>query len=221
MSNTEKKISASILSADFGRLAEQIQAAEAAGVDWIHVDVMDGHFVPNLTIGLPVLRAVRKITKLPLDVHLMISNPHLYIKEYIDAGADWLGVQVEAAWHLERLLQQIKELGGKATVVLNPATPLSSLEVILGEVDMVLLMTVNPGYSGQKFIPATLPKIRKLREMIDYQELDVLLQVDGGVHLDTIDELVAAGVDVFVSGSGVFDRGDIAGNVRRLRERLE
>jgi ribulose-phosphate 3-epimerase len=190
MSNTEKKISASILSADFGRLAEQIQAAEAAGVDWIHVDVMDGHFVPNLTIGLPVLRAVRKITKLPLDVHLMISNPHLYIKEYIDAGADWLGVQVEAAWHLERLVQQIKELGAKATVVLNPATPLSSLEVILGEVDMVLLMTVNPGYSGQKFIPATLPKIRKLREMIDYQELDVLLQVDGGVHLDTIDELV-------------------------------
>jgi ribulose-phosphate 3-epimerase len=221
MSNTEKKISASILSADFGRLAEQIQAVEAAGVDWIHVDVMDGHFVPNLTIGLPVLRAVRKITKLPLDVHLMISNPHLYIKEYIDAGADWLGVQVEAAWHLERLVQQIKELGAKATVVLNPATPLSSLEVILGEVDMVLLMTVNPGYSGQKFIPATLPKIIKLREMIDYQELDVLLQVDGGVHLDTIDELVAAGVDVFVSGSGVFDRGDIAGNVRRLRERLK
>jgi ribulose-phosphate 3-epimerase len=221
MSNTEKKISASILSADFGRLAEQIQEAEAAGVDWIHVDVMDGHFVPNLTIGLPVLRAVRKITKLPLDVHLMISNPHLYIKEYIEAGADWLGVQVEAAWHLDRLVQQIKELGAKATVVLNPATPLSSLEVILGEVDMVLLMTVNPGYSGQKFIPATLPKIRKLREMIDYQELDVLLQVDGGVHLDTIDELVAAGVDVFVSGSGVFDGGDIAGNVRRLRERLE
>jgi ribulose-phosphate 3-epimerase len=128
---------------------------------------------------------------------------------------------VEAAWHLERLVQQIKELGAKATVVLNPATPLSSLEVILGEVDMVLLMTVNPGYSGQKFIPATLPKIIKLREMIDYQELDVLLQVDGGVHLDTIDELVAAGVDVFVSGSGVFDRGDIAGNVRRLRERLK
>ncbi len=221
MSTSEKKISASILSADFGRLAEQIQEAEAAGVDWIHVDVMDGHFVPNLTIGLPVLKAVRKITKLPLDVHLMISNPHLYIKEYIEAGADWLGVQVEVAWHLERLVQQIKELGAKATVVLNPATPLSSLEVILAEVDMVLLMTVNPGYSGQKFIPATLPKIIKLREMIDYQELDALLQVDGGVHLDTIDELVAAGVDVFVSGSGVFDSGDIAGNVRRLRERLE
>ena len=221
MMRTKKKISASILSADFGRLASQIQEAEAAGVDWIHVDVMDGHFVPNLTIGLPVLKAVRKITQLPLDVHLMISNPHLYIEEYIEAGADWLGVQVEVAWHLERLVQQIKELGAKATVVLNPATPLSSLEVILREVDMVLLMTVNPGYSGQKFISATLPKIKKLRKMIDDQNLDVLLQVDGGVQLDTIDALVAAGVDIFVSGSGVFDGGDIANNVRRLRERLE
>jgi ribulose-phosphate 3-epimerase len=182
---------------------------------------MDGHFVPNLTIGLPVLKAVRKITTLPLDVHLMISNPHLYIKDYIDAGADWLGVQVEAAWHLERLVQQIKELGARATVVLNPATSLSTLEVILGEVNMVLLMTVNPGYSGQKFIRATLPKITKLREMIDAQGLDVLLQVDGGVQLDTIDELVEAGVDVFVSGSGIFDGGDLTGNVRRLRERMK
>ncbi len=221
MTTTTKKLSASILSADFGHLADQIEAATAAGVDWIHFDVMDGHFVPNLTIGLPVLKAVRKITKLPLDVHLMISNPHLYIKDYIDAGADWLGVQVEAAWHLERLVQQIKELGARATVVLNPATPLTSIEVILGEVDMVLLMTVNPGYSGQKFIPAVLPKIRKLREMIDSQGLDVLIQVDGGVHLDTVDELVAAGVDVFVSGSGIFGKGDISGNVRRLRERLK
>jgi ribulose-phosphate 3-epimerase len=220
MTKTKKKISASILSADFGRLAEQIHEAEAAGVDWIHVDVMDGHFVPNLTIGLPVLRAVRKVTNLPLDVHLMISNPHLYIQEYIDAGADWLGVQVEAAWHLDRLVQQIKELGAKATVVLNPATSLATLEVILSKVDMVLLMTVNPGFSGQEFIPETLPKIRKLREMIDSQGLDVLLQVDGGVSMDTIDALVAAGVDVFVSGSGIFDKGDIKGNVRRLRERL-
>ena len=221
MTKPKKIISASILSADFGRLAEQIQESEAAGVDWIHVDVMDGHFVPNLTIGLPVLEAVRKITKLPLDVHLMISNPELYIEKYVDAGADWLGVQVEVAWHLERLVQQIKELGAKATVVLNPATPLSFLEMILSEADMVLLMTVNPGYSGQKFIRATLPKIKQLREMIDNQGLDVLLQVDGGVHLNTVDELVAAGVDVFVSGSGVFDRGNIAENVRRLRERLD
>jgi ribulose-phosphate 3-epimerase len=221
MTKPKKKISASILSADFGRLAEQIQEAEAAGVDWIHFDVMDGHFVPNLTIGLPVLQAVRKITKLPLDVHLMISNPELYIEKYVEAGADWLGVQVEVAWHLERLVQQIKELGAKATVVLNPATPLSYLDMILSEADMVLLMTVNPGYSGQKFIRGTLPKIKQLREMIDNQGLDVLLQVDGGVHLNTVDDLVAAGVDVFVSGSGVFDGGNIAENVRRLRERLE
>lgn len=220
MSKMPKKLAASVLSADFGRLAEQIKEAEAAGVDWIHVDVMDGHFVPNLTVGLPVLQAIRRITTLPLDVHLMIANPHLYIREYIDAGADWLGVHVEAAWHLERLVQQIKELRARATVVLNPATPLGSLEVILSEADMVLLMTVNPGYSGQRFIPATLPKIRKLRGMIDAQGLDVLLQVDGGVQLDTVDPLVAAGVDVFVSGSGIFEGGDIAGNVRRLRERL-
>jgi ribulose-phosphate 3-epimerase len=217
------KISASILSADFGRLADQIQAAEAAGVDWIHVEVMDGHFVPNLTIGLPVLKAVRKITNLPLDVHLMISNPHLYIKEYLDAGADWLGVHVEVAWHLERLVQEIKDYGARAAVVLNPATPLASLEVILEAVDMVLLMTVNPGYSGQKFIPATLPKIRQLRAMIDGRNLPVLLQVDGGVQVDTIDPLVAAGVDVVVSGSGVFSEngGDVPGNVRRLREQLD
>jgi ribulose-phosphate 3-epimerase len=221
MTKPKKKISASILSADFGRLAEQIQEAEAAGVDWIHFDVMDGHFVPNLTIGLPVLEAVRKITKLPLDVHLMISNPELYIEKYVEAGADWVGVQVEVAWHLERLVQQIKELGARATVVLNPATPLSVLEMILSEADMVLLMTVNPGYSGQKFIRGTLPKIRQLREMIDNQGLDILLQVDGGVHLNTVDDLMAAGVDVFVSGSGVFDGGDIAGNVRRLREHME
>ena len=221
MTKPKKKISASILSDDFGRLAEQIQEAEAAGVDWIHFDVMDGHFVPNLTIGLPVLQAVRKITKLPLDVHLMISNPELYIEKYVEAGADWVGVQVEVAWHLERLVQQIKELGAKATVVLNPATPLSYLDMILSEADMVLLMTVNPGYSGQKFIRGTLPKIKQLREMIDNQGLDVLLQVDGGVHLNTVDDLVAAGVDVFVSGSGVFDGGNIAENVRRLRERLD
>jgi ribulose-phosphate 3-epimerase len=221
MTKPKKKLSASILSADFGRLAEQIHAAEAAGVDWIHFDVMDGHFVPNLTIGLPVLEAVRKITKLPLDVHLMISNPNLYIEQYVEAGADWLGVQVEVAWHLERLVQQIKELGAKATVVLNPATPLSVLDMILSEADMVLLMTVNPGYSGQKFIRGTLPKIRQLRGIIDEQGLDVLLEVDGGVHLNTIDDLVAAGVDVFVSGSGVFDGDNIAENVRRLRERME
>ena len=215
-----RKLSASILAADLGRLAEQIREAEAAGVDWIHVDVMDGHFVPNLTMGPPVVRAIRRAATLPLDVHLMISNPELYIEDYVQAGADWLGVHVEATPHLERLIRQIKEAGARASVALNPATPLTSIEVILGEVDMVLLMTVNPGFSGQKFIPAVLPKIKKLRQMIDGLGLPVLVAVDGGVHLDTIDAVVAAGADVLVSGSGIFEKGHIAENVRKFRDRM-
>jgi ribulose-phosphate 3-epimerase len=213
-----KKLSASILSANFGCLAEQIHLAEQAGVDWIHVDVMDGHFVPNLTIGPAVTEAIRKATKLPLDVHLMIENPERYLKDFADAGADWLGIHVEATVHLERLIQNIKELGPKATVTLNPATPLDHLEYILSEVDMVLLMTVNPGFSGQKFIPGVLPKIRRLRQMIDAQKLSVLIEVDGGVSPETVGEIAAAGADVLVSGSGIFGGGDIAANVRRLRE---
>jgi ribulose-phosphate 3-epimerase len=213
-----KKLSASILSADFGRLAEQVQEAEYAGVDWIHVDVMDGHFVPNITIGPGVTEALKKVTALPLDVHLMISNPERYVEDFVKAGADWLGIHVEATVHLERLISQIKEAGAKATVTLNPATPLDHLEYVLKEVDMVLLMTVNPGFSGQKFIPGVLPKIRRLRHMIDEQGLDTLIQVDGGVHTNTVGELVAAGADVFVSGSGIFNEKPIAENVRRLRE---
>ena len=216
-----KKLSASILSADFGRLAEQIHLAEQAGVDWIHVDVMDGHFVPNLTIGPAVTEAIRKATKLPLDVHLMIENPERYLKDFVDAGADWLGIHVEATVHLERLIQNIKELGAKAAVTLNPATPLDPLEYILSEVDMVLLMTVNPGFSGQKFIPGILPKIRRLRQMIDAQKLPVLVEVDGGVSPETVGEIAAAGADVLVSGSGIFGGGDIAANVRRLRELMK
>jgi ribulose-phosphate 3-epimerase len=213
-----RKLSASILSADFSRLADQVKEAEQAGVDWIHVDVMDGHFVPNITIGPAVTRAIRQVTSLPLDVHLMISNPERYVEAFVEAGADWLGIHVEATVHLERLINQIKEAGAKATVTLNPATPLSSLEYVLSEVDMVLLMTVNPGFSGQKFIRAVLPKIRRLRQMIEAQELDVLIQVDGGVHVDTLGDLVAAGADVFVSGSGIFNDKPVAANVRRLRE---
>ena len=213
-----RKLSASILSADFGCLAEQIHLAEQAGVDWIHVDVMDGHFVPNITIGPAVTEAIRKATKLPLDVHLMIENPECYLKDFVDAGADWLGIHVEATVHLERLIQNIKELGAKATVTLNPATPLDYLEYILSEVDMVLLMTVNPGFSGQKFIPGVLPKIRRLRQIIDAQELPVLIEVDGGVSPETVGNIVAAGADVLVSGSGIFGGGDIAANVRRLRD---
>jgi ribulose-phosphate 3-epimerase len=216
-----KKLSASILAADFGRLAEEIKIAEEAGVDWIHVDVMDGHFVPNITIGPEVTRAIRKATTLPLDVHLMISHPERYLKDFVEAGADWLGVHVEATVHLERLIQNIKELGVKAAVTLNPATPLDCLEYVLDEVDMVLLMTVNPGFAGQKFIPGVLPKIRQLRQRIDELHLPVLLEVDGGVHLDTIDALVAAGADVFVSGSGIFNEKGIAANVRQLKERIK
>jgi len=215
-----KKLSASILSSEFGRLAEQVREAENAGVDWIHVDVMDGHFVPNITIGPAVTKALRSATSLPLDVHLMISNPERYVEDFVKAGADWLGVHAEATVHLERLIQQIKEAGAKATVTLNPATPLNCLEYVLSEVDMVLLMTVNPGFSGQKFIAGVLPKVRQLRRMIDEQKLDVLIQVDGGVHVDTIGELSAAGADVFVSGSGLFNDRPIAENVRRLRELL-
>ena len=216
-----RKLSVSILSADFGRLAEHVKEAEQAGVDWIHVDVMDGHFVPNLTIGPAVTQALRRATALPLDVHLMISNPERYVEAFVAAGADWLGIHVEATVHLERLIQQIKETGAKATVTLNPATPLNCLEYVLKDVDMVLLMTVNPGFSGQKFIPGVLPKIRRLRRMIDEQGLDVLIQVDGGVQLDTLGDLVAAGADVFVSGSGIFNDKPLAENVRRLKELMK
>jgi ribulose-phosphate 3-epimerase len=215
-----KKLSASILSADFGRLADEVKAVELAGTDWIHVDVMDGHFVPNLTIGPDVVRAIRKVTKLPLDVHLMIEKPERYIEAFVDAGADWLGVHVEASRHLHRTVQNIKELGVRASVTLNPATPLCSIEYIVDEVDMVLLMTVNPGFGGQGFIRGVLPKVSQCRQLIDARRSPVLLQVDGGVNGDTIGDLVEAGVDVFVAGSAVFGKGDISQNVKLLKERM-
>lgn len=190
-------------------------------MDWIHVDVMDGHFVPNITIGPGVTKAIRRATKLPLDVHLMISNPERYVDQFVDAGADWLGVHMEAAIHLDRLLQQIKELGAKATATLNPATPLDCLDYVLPEIDMVLLMTVNPGFSGQKFIGRVLPKIRRLRDIIDDSRLQTLIEVDGVVHFDTIGDLVSAGADVFVSGSGIFNERPVADNVRKFRDLMK
>jgi ribulose-phosphate 3-epimerase len=215
----KRLLAASILSANFGKLAEEVKAVEAAGADWIHVDVMDGHFVPNITIGPDVVKALNGVTSLPLDVHLMIENPGCYLEDFVKAGAGWLGVHAEACVHLHRVIQRIKELGAKAAVVLNPATPLCMIDLVLADVDMVLLMTVNPGFGGQAFIRNVLPKIRQCRRMIDDAGLPTLLQVDGGVNPETVGELCDAGVDVFVAGSAVF-RGDYVHNIRILKEAM-
>ncbi len=198
------KIAPSILAADFSRLGAQVQEAEKAGADWIHFDVMDGRFVPNISIGLPVLSSLKRVTALPLDVHLMIVEPERYLADFARAGADVLTVHVEACPHLHRTVQQIHELGVKAGVALNPATPISAVEEILPDLDLVLVMTVNPGFGGQKFIPATLSKLRRLRGMIDALEADIELEVDGGINARTIGEAAAAGASVVVAGSAIF-----------------
>jgi len=216
-----KKIAPSILSADFSRLGEEIRAVEAGGADYIHVDVMDGHFVPNITIGPLVVEAVRKITSLPLDVHLMISNPEMYIPEFAKAGADIIVIHAEATVHLHRALQLIKSFGKKAGVALNPATSLSTLEYVLGDLDLVLLMTVNPGFGGQSFIDACIPKIQSLRGMLDRLGLETELEVDGGVKTDNIDRISHAGADVFVAGSAVFGSRDYPGTIRELKRRAQ
>jgi ribulose-phosphate 3-epimerase len=210
------KIAPSILSADFGRLADEVRAIASA--DYVHVDVMDGHFVPNLTIGPVVVEAVRRATKLPLDVHLMIEDAERWVPAYAKAGADLIGVHVEACPHLHRTLHQIRDLGKKPCVVLNPATPLSSIEWVLGDVDQVLLMSVNPGFGGQQFIATALDKIRQLRRMIDERGARVDIEVDGGVKLDNIAAVVAAGADVIVSGSGIFGTKDYAATIAAMRE---
>lgn len=199
-----KRIAPSILSADFARLGEEIKAVEAAGADWLHIDVMDGQFVPNITMGPIIVEAARRVTQLPLDVHLMIASPERYVNDFINAGADWLSVHVEACLHLERTIQMIKEKGVKAGAVLNPATPLNTLEWVLGDLDYVLIMSVNPGFGGQSFVKSSLEKIRALRGMIDERELAVLIQVDGGVNADTIASVSEAGANVFVAGSAIF-----------------
>jgi ribulose-phosphate 3-epimerase len=212
------KVAPSILSADFSRLGDEIRAVEAAGADIIHVDVMDGHFVPNITIGPMIVQAVREVTKLPLDVHLMITNPELYIADFAKAGADYITVHVEIAFHLNRLVQSIKEYKGiKAAVSLNPATPLSSLDYILEDLDMVLIMSVNPGFGGQAFIPSALDKIRTLRKLIDERGLKTKIEVDGGVKPDNAAEIIKAGADILVAGSAIFGMKDYAAAIRGIR----
>ena len=216
-----KKIAPSILSADFARLGDEVRAVTAAGADYIHVDVMDGHFVPNITIGPLVVDAVRRVTDLPLDVHLMIENPDLYIPDFAKAGSDIIVVHAEATNHLHRTIQLIKSFGKKAGVSLNPATPLNVLDYILEDLDLVLLMTVNPGFGGQSFIEACLPKIHALRGMLDKRGLETELEVDGGVKTDNIDRIAHAGADVFVAGSAVFGSPDYAATIAELKSRAK
>ena len=212
------KIAPSILSADFSRLGEDIQAVDRAGADYIHVDVMDGHFVPNITIGPLVVDALRRVTDKPLDVHLMIENPDLYINAFATAGADIITVHQEAVPHLHRTVQLIKSLGKKAGISLNPATPVETLDVILDELDLVLVMSVNPGFGGQSFIPSALDKIRALRQRITERGLATEIEVDGGVKIDNIRQVVAAGADVLVAGSAVFNTDDYTATISALRE---
>jgi ribulose-phosphate 3-epimerase len=211
------KIAPSILSADFGRLADEVRAVASA--DYVHVDVMDGHFVPNMTIGPLVIQAVKRATALPLDVHLMIEDAERWVPAYADAGADLIGVHVEACPHLHRTLQQIRDLGKRPSVVLNPATPLEAIEWVLGDVAQVLIMSVNPGFGGQQLIPSALDKIRQLRRMINERGLTVDIEIDGGIKVDNVAAACAAGANVIVSGSGVFGTKDRAATIAELRAR--
>jgi len=211
------KIAPSILAADFSKLAEEIQKVEQAGADMIHIDIMDAHFVPNLTFGAPVVACIRKVTKLIFDVHLMVENPQDFIEPFAKVGADLLTIHVETAPHLHRLIQLTKSLGLKVGVSLNPSTSLSTIEEVLGEIDMVLLMTVNPGFGGQKFIPQMLDKITRLRKMIDDRNLTVDIQVDGGIDEVTARQVVAAGANILVAGSAVYQAADTAAAIRAIR----
>ncbi len=212
------KIAPSLLSADFGRLAEEVKAVEAAGADLLHVDVMDGRFVPNITIGPLVVEALKKAATVPLDVHLMIVEPEKYVADFVKAGAATLGVHVEACAHLHRVLQQIRSLGARASVVLNPATSISAIEDVLGDVDQVLLMSVNPGFGGQAFIPGTVDKARRLKALLDARGLSkVDIEIDGGINEKTAKEVVAAGANVLVAGNAVFKAKDYRAAIAALR----
>ena len=215
-----KYIAPSILSADFTQLGAEIKAVQAAGADWIHADVMDGHFVPNITFGSMVVEAVRRVTELPIDVHLMIEKPDDYITAFASAGASHISVHLESCAHINRTVQLIRETGVRPGVVLNPSTPLESLEWILEYIDYVLIMSVNPGFGGQRFIPNSLDKIKELRQMIQDRNLSTLIEIDGGVNEETVSEIASAGVDVFVAGSAIFGSRDYASAIRNLREKI-
>lgn len=210
----------SLLSADFARLGEQMRMIDQAGAQYFHYDVMDGAFVPNISMGLPVLQSIRKVTKKTLDVHLMIEHPERYISDFADAGADILTVHAEACTHLDQIVSDIRREGLKAGVALNPSTPLNVLDYILPQIDMVLIMTVNPGYGGQKMIAYTLDKIRELRGIVQRRGLTTDIEVDGGIKIDNVDQFLAAGANVIVSGSGIF-KGDLAGNVEAFLDKLD
>ena len=211
------KIAPSILSADFSRLKDEIHAVEAAGADWLHVDVMDGHFVPNITIGPVVVESIRKVTRIPLDVHLMITDPDKYGPEFIKAGADWVSIHPDTCGNPSRSLQKIRELGAQASIAVNPDVALENIVNYLTEIDMILIMTVFPGFGGQAFIPDVLPKIERIRRIIDQRKLPVLVEADGGIKVDNIDRVVRAGAECIVSGSGIFRTPDYAETIHRMR----
>lgn len=213
-------IAPSLLSADFGRLAEEVGAVEKAGADLLHVDIMDGRFVPNITIGPPVVAAIKRCAKLPLDVHLMIVEPERYIEAFADAGADVLTVHAEATPHLQRAVARVRELGKKAGVSLNPSTPLSAIEWVLTDIDMVLLMTVNPGFGGQEYLPSMTGKIELLRSQLVRSGLSVDIEVDGGIKTDNVAEVVRAGANVIVSGSGIFKTNDYGKTISEMRDNI-
>jgi ribulose-phosphate 3-epimerase len=215
------RIAPSLLSADFGRLAEEVRAAEQAGADWIHVDVMDGRFVPNITVGPLVVEAVRRATRLPIDAHLMIAEPERYVEAFARAGANVVSVHAEVSPHLHRTLQVIRDAGAKPAVALNPSTPLSAVEWVLGDCEMVLVMTVNPGFGGQRYIDACTGKVRHLREMAEARGLALDIEVDGGINEETVARVAAAGANVLVAGTAVYGAGNYASAISALRRRAE